>query len=150
MAGELITENWQIEMNGLLHGPGTDLKLRRGYPHGVGASAKTNDTNLGHADGAYAGPDYVAAKTITSAFYIPSRAADPWATLNAIEAAWAPTSIDEEFHLQLPAPWGHRFVVGRPRSLEYDFELGSLDHIEILAKFDALNPVWQTYVPPGP
>lgn len=147
MAGELITEAWQIEMNGLLHGPGTDLKMRRGYPHGIGTTAKTNDTNLGHDHGAYGGPDFIATRIITAAFYIPGRAADPWATLEDAEAAWAPTSVDQELHLRLPAPWGHRYVVGRPRSLEIDLNLGALDHIELLAKFDALHPVWQTYVP---
>ena len=110
MPGELITSEGQVELQGLLLGVYGESWLT-GPPGGLlSIGAKTNDVDLGHADGVYAGPDFVEAKLITVPLaFVPSVRA-------AVMQAFTPGSVDVELHMSIPN-WGHVWMVGRPRGI---------------------------------
>lgn len=143
MAGELIVPGqWpQAELGGLLMGEQTPFTIRRGSPQGLGQPGiKANDTVLGHAAGAYGGPDYAGVRVVTLDMFIGQTVDDPWQSLQDLIEAWAPSTTDVELHLQLPDPFGHFYVIGRPRGCEVDMERMALPHFEAQCTFVALDP----------
>lgn len=140
-----FTEPYQLGVRGLLMGEGTNFRLRRGQPEGLGVPAtKTEDTNQAHGDGGIGGRDRLQTRLLTFAMFLdPDAAADAaeamLAVLPVIEA-WQPSQSDIELHMNLPG-WGHIWVTGRPRGpLALDTEMLESGHIEWLARFECLDP----------
>lgn len=140
-AGDLITTDYQIEIRGLLTGAGTSCKLGDEGLSGLGEpEAKTHDTDLGHAAGAYLGRDYPGPRTITVPYLVvASTAAAAGSLLATLITAWQTSETDIPLHLQLPG-FGHFAVVGRPRQLLADLSQQKYGLVRAMATFVCGDP----------
>jgi hypothetical protein len=142
-AGDLIAEDWQVEIRALLTGEGTDFELGEEGIGGLDDLVEGKDTGLGHADGVYLGRDYNEPRTLTFPYEI-TKPGDPsmagslyWGTLRP---AWAKSEATNlELHFQLPGI-GHLMAVGRPRGLMPDLRLQKHGLIRALATFYCGDP----------
>lgn len=144
-AGDLLTADYQAELQGLLIGAGTQLEI---IPPGITGLAKpapkTADVPLDEAPGSYGSPDQPADRPITISFAINGTdAADAMGLLDDVNDAWAETAADVELHLQLPG-WGHVFYEGRPRGVLEVLEHLHTGVIYCLGTFVALDPTRNT------
>ena len=148
MPGDLIADDYHLELRGLLHGPGTRFHWTGAWT-GLGLPAvKTSDVDLQEDDGAYPGRDLLEARVLTFPVgwggSTPAAAMEDLATLST---AWAPSrSTELELHAMLPG-WGHFYVVGRPRGLVEDLSRLKNGEGEALLTFHALDPT--IYYPAG-
>lgn len=140
-AGDLVTDDYHLEVQGLLHGPTTRFHWTGPWT-GLGLPApKTNDVDLDDADGSYPGRDRLTSRVLT--FPVGFGGTTPAAVmddLRTLSEAWTTVAVGQvELHAQLPG-WGHFYVVGRPRGLVED--LTNLKGGEGLAllTFHALDP----------
>lgn len=145
-AGDLITADWQLELRAVLMGATSVYQLddRTGIT-GLGEPpAKTADTDLAHADGAYGSRDYRSTRIITVGLFIhratPALAMTSLATL---KAAWAPATTDIPLHLRLPG-LGHVSLTGRPRELDVSITRLKFGRVDCLGTFVALDPTITT------
>lgn len=141
MPGELITADWQVEIRGLLLGPGTDY-LVQGLPGIDNQKVKPADLDrLG--DGSTLGVDRLASRTVvltvTVVEDVPATLQDK---LDAFLAAWT-IGDDVELHWQLAGE--HRYLVGRTRNVAVDARLRHAGRVEIDAEFIAGDPTVLTY-----
>lgn len=142
-AGDLITADWQWELDGLLFGPGTDITIRRnvrGSLAGLGALRPDNqDVDLAHADGVFAGTDHKPLRLITWALQI-VKDTEAAAINRAFEvAAVFDATSDKELHGQLPGK-GRIYLTGRPNGAEMDLRQTVLGIVELFAEFRATDP----------
>lgn len=145
MAGELITADYQHELRGLLVGAGTDYRVRRESPQGLGhPEPKTQDTPLAHQAGVYTGIDRPGPRILTYAMQVHEESAAAADVLVAdLLEAWAPSMVDLELHMQRPG-FGHISVVGRPRGLSIIERFPG--HIDLFGTFFCGNPTITTVV----
>src|SRR5688500_8532663 len=119
-AGDLLTDDYQLELRGVLMGYGTDYQIR---PEGIGGlgspAAKVRQVTLAHDDGSYAATELLTERVITVPITItgdaPDDAVDKFV---ALTTAWTPGG-DVVLHGQLPG-WGHWSVTGRSRPAASD------------------------------
>lgn len=145
-AGDLLTADWQVELQGLLTGAGTVYVIPPEGISGLGvAPTKTRDVDLVGRAGGYANPDYEGPRIILIPYLISAAdAEDVIDALDALRAAWAPSTVDVELHGQLPG-WGHWSVTGRPRGLDVAIShIAAAGVIAAIAEFHALNPAITT------
>lgn len=142
-AGDLVLGDYQFELRATLFGFGTDMNLdgpRLGISGFGLPDFKSSDTPYGHADGSYAGDDYLASRILTLPFKIvKATEADAWAALATASTAWSPSMTDIPLYFQLPN-WGKKYVNGRPRGLVEDTRLAQLGVIPILCTFFCPDP----------
>jgi hypothetical protein len=142
MAGELITADGQFELRALLFGEGTIYTNRPGSPKGLGVGVKTNDVQLGHADGVYTGPEYRAARLLSWDIQIVAPTGEAaFTAAAALLEAFSPSSTDLELWGQLPG-FGLFWFLGRPRGCDLVPIIASpaVGHIELHAEFLAGDP----------
>lgn len=141
-AGDLLTNDYQLELRGLLMGYGTDYQIGEGGIRGLGSpGAKVRQVNLEGGDGSYAATDLLTEIVLTVPLVIlGDDAADAVDLFDALNVAWAPGG-DVELHGQLPG-WGHWSIEGRSRPVPGDADLSRLKQgvIEVLYEFHALDP----------
>lgn len=132
------------ESQGLLQsvtfGKDTNYHFSPAHVSGIGVPVpKTQDVNLDHGDGGYAGTDRKGIRSIIIPFTIigtsPSNCMDNFETL---AAAWEPVSADVTLELYLPGK--HFTVAGRPRGLTDDLARLKSSVITGIGLFVALNP----------
>ena len=133
-----LTESQGL-LNGVTFGAGTNYRFAEEHVSGIGVPVpKTNDVNLAHDDGAYAGTDLQGVRIITIPFVVlgssPSDAMDNFETL---AAAWAPGG-DETLELYLPGK--HFTCVGRPRGLIEDLRRLKQSMVDCIGTFVCLDP----------
>jgi hypothetical protein len=128
-------------LQGVTFGASTNYHFDVAHLSGIGVPPpKTQDVDLDHGDGGYAGVDRKGVRAIIIPFVIigtsPSNAMDNFETL---AAAFEPVSADVTLELYLPGK--HFTVSGRPRGLN-DESLARLKSSVITAVglFVALNP----------
>jgi len=139
-AGDLITGDYQVELGSVLIG----MTGRWIAPPGVAGlgvpTPKSADVDLQQAAGAYGSPDWAAQRTVTVPVLIDgTTGAGAYALFAPMVAAWSPSTIDVELHLQLPG-FGHVKLIGRPRGLSEDLSLLPEGIINCLATFVGLKP----------
>lgn len=140
MAGELLTQDGQVEWFGILLGAGTDYIVADAGITGLGVpEPRTTDVPLDHADGAWLGRDYASTRVITIPVDMVGTATHAAALYRQLAAAWAPTSTNGELHLRLPG-FGHLWVAGRPRGLTDDLSKLHTGHVAALATFMCGDP----------
>lgn len=143
-AGDLLNEDYQVEIRALLTGAGTDFLLGEEGIGGIGdVEVKALDTDLGHDDGVYLGRDHNGPRTITVPYLI-KKPGDPAAAGTAyystLRPAWIKSeATDLELHLQLPGI-GHLMAVGRPRGLISDLTKQKFGLIRAFATFYCGDP----------
>lgn len=135
-----LSVEWTGLLQGVTFGAGTVYRIDESNVSGVGVPApKSNDVDLIHGDGAYAGADRKAARIITIPFVVLN--SSPASTMDSFEtlaAAWEPTTSDVTLELYLP---GKNFTVsGRPRGLIEDLRHLKASRIYCIGTFVALNP----------
>jgi len=150
-AGDLLTADWQIEIQALLTGAGTDYRIR---PKGISGllgvpPTKTADVVFQGQAGAYGSRDYAGPRVILVDYVIVGDDADDAVDLlNDLSAAWAPTLTDVELHGRVPTG-RHWMVSGRPRGLSEDLEFVRAQSggvAGVIGEFHALDPTvtWVT------
>lgn len=145
-AGDLLTADWQVELQGLLMGAGTSYRIAPPGVQGLAVpSVKSNDTNLAHTHGSYAGKDYYGPRLIT----VPLRwggagQATAMNNLATLVDAWEPVAADVEIWFRWPG-WGEFYFVGRPRGCEESPALLKAGEMAAMCTFVALDPT--RYVP---
>lgn len=118
-AGDLLTGNYQVEIEGVLTGDTTVYRILADPGiQGLGqATIKTQDFTLQGQEGVVAGQDYLNERIITVPYAIVQTSeANALDALETLRAAWEPVTADVELHFQVP-DWGHCSVTGRPRGL---------------------------------
>lgn len=141
-AGDLITGDDQVELQGLLiGGAGSGVSIDEPGIAGIDVpTPKSNDVDLELADGSYAPPDHAASPTITVPVLIDQPTAEAaMASFLELRAAWQPVAGDVELHLRL-AGLGQVFFTGRPRGLAVNLRLAKQGSIQCLGTFLALDP----------
>lgn len=120
-AGDLVTDDYHLELRGRLMGPGTPFHWDGPWGGFGFAAVKTADVELDQAAGVVAGRDYLAARVLT--FPIGFGGGDSAAAMvlfRQLLQAWAPSkATDLEIWGQLPG-WGRFQALGRPRGLVED------------------------------
>lgn len=144
-AGDLISADYQAELNGLLMGTGTEIQFGEGAIGGLGVpQVKTSDSPYDGQDGSAGAPDFLDVRVVTLPLLVVPASRDPgdagllW---TGIELAWAPArdGVNVELHFQLPG-WGHLFLIGRARGATLDASDLKSGVLEALCRFDALDP----------
>ena len=140
MTGELVEQDYHLELRGLLHGPGTRYSWDGPWV-GLGLPAtKSQDVELDQANGSYPGRDYLTSRLLTfPVAFGGSSPADVMLDLLELTEAWSPSLVDLELHGQLPG-WGHFHVVGRPRGLIEDLSNLKSGEGRAMATFVAHDP----------
>lgn len=133
-----LTESQGL-LNSVTFGAGTNYRFAPENVSGVGEPPpKTNDVDLKHGDGAYAGTDRKSPRIITIPFVVlgtsPSNAMDNFETL---AAAWVPGG---DVTLELYLPGKHFTVSGRARGLIEDLRRLKASVVDCVGTFHALNP----------
>lgn len=130
---------WQGTLNGVTFGTGTNYRIAQGNVSGIGVPPpKTNDVDLRHGDGAYAGSDHKAVRIITIPYVVlgssPTDAMDNFQTL---AAAWVEGG---DVTLELYLPGNHFTVSGRARGLIEDLSRLKSSVVDCVGTFVALSP----------
>ena len=146
-AGDLVIRDYQFEVRATLFGFGTDMNLdgpRMGL-RGFGLpDIKSTDTPYAHADGSFAGDDFLASRVLSLPFKIvKANESDAFAALATANTAWAPSSTDIPLYFRLPS-WGKKYVNGRPRGLVEDLSDVRRGVISILCTFICPDPTIHT------
>lgn len=134
--GDLITEDWQVEIRGLLLGAGTRFQIQD-LERIEGQTVKTADVDL-YGDGAYAGTDRRAAREIVLKVVLEADDTDGLdLMLDQFALAWN-IGGDVELHWQLAGM--HKYVTGRTRDWIVNARQRHAGIAEIAAEFFAGDP----------
>lgn len=146
-AGDLVVDEYHLELRGLLHGPGTRFHWD-GPWSGFGLTMKTSDVDLEQADGAYSGRDFLASRVLTFPVGWGGHGPeDVMLDFSELLEAWRPSREDDlELWAMLPG-WGRFYVVGRPRGLTEDLTMLKSGEGRALLTFQANDPT--IYFPDG-
>ncbi len=140
-AGDLLTEEWHHEFEGLLVGPGCTWGVLK-VAGWLDRKVSSGSVRYGQADGSAPGVDTLEPRIISLTLEGDSTSDGTTAfeAAAALEAAW-PTGVDVELHALLPH-LGHVFLVGRCQDLVFDSfdEATPLGDIQALATFEAADP----------
>jgi len=142
-AGDLLTANYQIEVDGVLYGTGAtvwsnDEKAWSGF---FGSGVRDQDTTLALADGEVAATDTNPARVLTMAFTTAGAnrtEAQAYTDATSLDAAWN-AGGDTVLHYQLPGI-GHCSIAGRTRGALIDMELAPQGVVRALCTFKACEP----------
>ena len=140
-AGDLVTQDYHLELRGLLMGPGTRFHFD-GPWSGLGLpTPKTADVDLEQGEGSYPGRDYLASRVLTFPIgFGGSSAAEAMLDLLALSEAWqVSNATDLVLVAQLPG-WEKWSVTGRPRGLVEDLTRLKSGEGRALATFVANDP----------
>lgn len=129
-AGDLITTDWQIELQGLLMGPGTSYVVRRFRPWSAPA-IRTSVLDRPRDHGmTSAGKDYLGQRLVAAALYVDDPTDDTEAR-QALAAAWGPVNA------AVPLVWqedGVKYrLVGKPQLADPDVAPGIPTECRFLA-----------------
>lgn len=140
-AGDLVVQDWQLELRGVLMGVATNFVVTPPGMQGIGVpQIKTRDTDLSLAHGTYGGPDLLDKRVVTVPITINrSSAATALTSFTSLASAWSYATSDIPLHFQLPG-WGKRYVTGRPRGFVENLENLRSGVIRVLCTFEALDP----------
>jgi hypothetical protein len=143
-AGDLVTQDWQMELRATLFGATTTFGFdrQRGGISGLGRPpVKSADVEIDGDDGSYGSPDFDGPRTITVALRIKrATASAAMNDLTTINTAWAPSTTDIPLYLRLPG-WGTFHVNGRPRGVDDDGLVAvAFGLIHVMCTFVALDP----------
>lgn len=138
-AGDLVQEDWQAEVRGVLLGKGAPtFRIRKGgWPDIYADAVKTADLEL-LGDGDYPGVDFTAAKVLVWGFII-------YGTQSAMQAAidtfrstvW---TLGDDTRLDFQLGGVHAYLMGRTRRILVDERRRRSGAIEIDAEFKASDP----------
>lgn len=145
-AGDLIVQDWQIEVRGLLMGDGTnylpdvDAGVVRGF---YDAEPSLAETEYAHGGGSFIGEANDAARTVTVALVIVGDTPTACGTaLSTLRTAWAP-GTEEQLYVRIPG-FGKRYLIGWPTGVVADVSyLASLE-VPALCTFRATDPTIYT------
>jgi hypothetical protein len=161
--GDLITGDFQVEIQGLLTGDGTDYELGPQAISGLGEpKPKTRDFTLQGQAGSIGAGDYSDVRVVLIDYVVCARCEvvsaeltdesveTAIANMQTLAAAWAPVAdpAGVELHFQLPG--FRRYLVGFPRGIEFDegpslFVTGRGGaSVTGVAEFHAMIPAFQT------
>lgn len=139
-AGDKVVADHQVEIRGTLTGATTPYPISFENVGGLGVpEAKTNDTTLAHAPGAYLGRDYTGVRVITIPYVLRGTAATVGANLLTLGTLWASSETDLPLHMRLPG-MGHLTFTGRPRALLDDLSMLNRGAVRALATFVCGDP----------
>lgn len=142
-AGDLVVNDYTLELGGTLLGDGTvyELSYEKGGITGLGVpQPKTNDTDLAHAKGRYAGRDYTAERLITIPFVITGATATATGdSFEVLAGLFAASTVNVPLFIQLPG-LGKFKVDGRPRGLTEDLRNLQYGWVEALGYFWCGDP----------
>jgi hypothetical protein len=130
---------WSAQLGSVVVGAGTVYVLD-GPITGLGVPApRTSDLDL-PTGGTLGGRDLPARRTIAIPVSIlRATPADVMDSVDALNAAWAPTSTDTDLDICLPG-WGTVRFTGRPRGLDLDLTDLQAGAARARLTFDALDP----------
>jgi hypothetical protein len=123
MAGELITQDFELEIQGLLTGCGTDYDFGPNVISGLGTPPpKTRDFQLQGQSGSLGGGDYRDIRILLVDYLIcaPDDPEEAISRLRTLAQAWEPVSDPNGVELHFQLPGFRRFVTGFPRGLDYE------------------------------
>lgn len=132
---------WQVVLQGLTMGAGTDYEIGPAGISGLGVpKAKTADVELDGQDGAFGSPDYMGVRVLLIPVEIGgSSAGDVFDNLEILNTAWEPVEDDVEITITLPG-WGTFSYMGKPRGMDADPALARSGVIMGIGEFHALDP----------
>ena len=139
MAGELITETGQWELNGLLMGPGTDYNvMRETTPHAF-PDVRVGDLDRAGSGGVLPGQDLLGGRRVLIQIGIRTATrAGARAALQTLMASWVPAPVD------VPLVWrddlGTFRFEGRPRLAEPDESKVAAGAVDVECRFLATSP----------
>lgn len=130
---------WQAQLGSLVVGAGTVYTLD-GPITGLGVPApRTSDLDL-PTGGTVAGRDLPTRRTIgIPVSILRATPADVMESVDALNAAWAPTSTDTDLDICLPGTGTIRYT-GRPRGADLDLTDLHTGTARVRLVFDALDP----------
>lgn len=113
MAGELITAAWQVELQGVLMGSGTDVVVKAFDPWAAPA-IRSSDAPRAGANGITAGDDLLGGRNVAVQLAVRGEAVDDMAVRRTLSAAFMRSAVD------VPIVWmeddGVKYrMIGRPR-----------------------------------
>ena len=145
-AGDLLTEDFDHEVNGYLIGFGGQDWIVEGLSGWIGHTIRPNDVDYSIEDGGEATLDTKAPRIIRLRLAnnpeFVATIEDAWTAARALEAAWVSPDADVELHAQFPED-GHVKVVGRCGDLEVDEITGdsvAAGELQAFATFRAMDP----------
>ena len=141
-AGDLITDDYQVELRGTLWGDRVTSWVQAQIGGLLVPSVRSQDVPLDHRDGSVGGLDTLGPRIVTIPMLL-----DGSVLLDTIEQ-WLPSRYsDIPLHLRLPI-FGHISMMGRSRGLvESVMSLDDGGTIAVLARFEALTPTITTVSP---
>ena len=141
-AGDMITDDYQFEVDGVLYGAGAGIWGNDEVPWTgfIGSEVRDQDTDLTQADGGVAATDTNPAKALTmpiSTAQARLTEAEAFAAARALEVAWS-AGQDKELHFQLGGV--HEHYEGRTRGCVIDLTYVAQGVVRALVKFKANDP----------
>lgn len=145
----MTVTDYQIEIPGLVIGPGTPYILTGWDGYGV-PSMRTSDDPAPQADGVWTGPDYLDGRNLT--LRVTARGDTPEAAVAAAEAliaAWHLDTVQDGYRARLPltlkmpglAP---RVIFGRPRRATFAVERIVGGNVSGTLEFFCPEPLWRS------
>lgn len=142
-AGDLVTDDYQIELRTTLMGYDSDFPIdhdRAGSYTPLGDQAyKNQDVNLVHDDGAYAGQDFKGPLTFTFPLYFQGTQSQAGTAIQTMRTTWAPSTSDLPLYHQIPGV-GKFYVNGRPRGCNVDARGLEFGRVLFICMFVATDP----------
>lgn len=123
-AGDLVINNYTLELRTTLMGAGTVYELARQRPFtGLGVPrVKDKDLSWSDRDGSYGGRDRSDVRVVTVAYDILDTPAVALGALKVLHTVWAVSTTDVPLYIKLPG-FGKFYVNGRPRGLTDDIDV---------------------------
>jgi hypothetical protein len=145
-AGDLVIDDFQLELDGLLMGRDTSYRLdksRGGMDGLIDVVVKQVKTEYAHQDGAHIGEAHEASRTAVIWLLIRNTASGAGTDSIALRAAWEPQSTDVPLYWRLPG-WGKRYVNGRPGGARFFPALAIHGLIPVMCTFEITDPAIYT------
>lgn len=145
-AGDMITDDYQFEVDGVLYGAGAGTWDNDEMPWTgfFGSDVRDQDTELDLVDGGVAATDTNPSKVLTmpiSTARTRLTEAEAFAAARALEVAWS-ADEDTELHFQLGGV--HEVFEGRKRGATIDLTYVTQGVVRALVKFKANDPTRTT------
>lgn len=140
--GDLVVEDFHLEVKGKLHGPGTglDWDYEAGGWTGLGhPGTKPGDFDLDDANGTFQGPDLLTDRTLTFPVMWHGTQAEVMNELRELAETWSVSDETVRLYARLPG-WGRWYVIGKTRGIVEDLSLLSSGEGAGLLTFVAGDP----------
>lgn len=139
-----VTADYQGELRGVTFGAATNYRILTDGISGLGMPQSRSQVNpRGFSHGMAGSYDRLNERRISIPFRLTAAtAAAVQVYVDALKVAFAPSDSDLELQLRIPGTGAtiHSFF-GRPRQLVYRHELLAVGVVDVLASFDALDPL---------